>query len=159
MTRPGRRRESGTATVEFAVVAVAFFTILFGAIELSRLLFTWNTLGAIAQRGARLAAVCPPGDAAIGRVAAFGGGDGAYGALPGFTEANLEISYLDESLSDTGGAFPISFVRARIVGYRHRMAVPFVSGTLLRSPDFTTTLPAESLGYVPGTGARSCVGA
>lgn len=158
MTRPRLARQSGTATVEFAVVAVAFFGILFGAIEMSRLLFTWNTLGAIAQRGARLAAVCPPGDAAIGRVAAFGGIEGSGGALPGFTAANLEISYLDENLADTGGAFPISFVRARVVDYQHRMALPFVSGTLLRSPDFTTTLPAESLGYVPGTGERSCFG-
>lgn len=159
MRRPGDGRQSGAATVEFAVVAVAFFVILFGAIELSRLLFTWNALGAIAQRGARLAAVCPPGDTAIGRVAAFGKAGGAGGALPGFTEENLRITYLDESLSDTDGIPPISFVRARIVDYHHRMAVPFVPQTLLRSPAFTTTLPAESLGYVPGTGGRSCFGA
>ena len=45
MRRPGDTRQSGAATVEFAVVAVAFFAILFGAIEMSRLLFTWNALG------------------------------------------------------------------------------------------------------------------
>ena len=159
MTRARSRRQSGLATVEFAVVAAAFLVILFGAIEMSRLLFTWNALGAITQRGARLAAVCPPDDPAVRRVAAFRGAGDASGLLPGLSEENLEISYLDEHLADTGGAFPIRFVRARIVDYRHRAIIPFVSGTLLPSPEFSTTLPAESLGYVPGTGGRSCVGA
>ena len=159
MTCPRARRQSGLATVEFAVVAAAFLVILFGAIEMSRLLFTWNALGAITQRGARLAAVCPPGDPGIARVAAFRGTDDAGGLLLGLSEENLSITYLDEHLADTGGAFPIRFVRARIVDYHHRAIIPFVPGTLLPSPEFSTTLPAESLGYVPGTGGRSCFGA
>ena len=152
-------RQSGSATVEFAVVTLALLVVLFGAIEVSRLLFTWNALGAITQRGARIAAVCPPGAEAIGRVALFRGEEDSGGLLPDLAAENLQISYLDENLSDTGGAYPIRFVRARIVGYRYRMAIPFIPPSLIPSPDFSTTLPAESLGYVPGTGERSCLGA
>lgn len=151
-------RQSGVATVEFAVVSVAFFAILFGAIEISRLLFTWNALDAITQRGARVAAVCPPNAAGIHRVAVFDNTEGSGGLLPDFTDENLQISYLDERFEDTGGAFPIHFVRARIVNYHHQMAVPFISNRLVSSPEFSTTLPAESLGYIPGTGERSCFG-
>ena len=153
------RRQSGSTTIEFALVAVAFLALLFGVMELSRLLFTWNALGAMTQRGARLAALCPPGAPDIGRAALFRSAEGDGGAVPELREENLRISYLDEEFSDTGGAYPISFVRVRIVGYRHRMLIPFVPHRLIPSPDFSTTLPAESLGYVPDTGERSCFGA
>ena len=151
-------RQSGFATVEFAAISAAFFMILFGAMEISRLLFTWNALDAITQRGARVAAVCPPNTAAITRVALFDNIEGGGGLLPDFTDENLQISYLDEQFKDTGGAFPIHFVRARIINYQHQMAIPFVAETMVPSPEFSTTMPAESLGYIPETGERSCFG-
>ena len=153
------RRQSGSATIEFALVAVAFLVLLLGVMEFSRLLFTWNALGAMTQRGARLAALCPPGAPDIARLALFRDVEGSGGPVPELREENLRVSYLDENLSDTGGAYPISFVRVRIVGYRHRMLIPFVPHRLIPSPAFSTTLPAESLGYVPDTGERSCLGA
>lgn len=152
------KMQSGFATVEFAIVAVAFFTLLLGVVEVSRMLFTWNALGAITQRGARVAAVCPPNAAVVSRVAVFDKAAGSSGLLPDFSDENLQITYLDKTFTDTGGSFPIHYVRARIVNYSHQMAIPFISDTVLSSPDFSTTLPAESLGYIPESGNRSCFG-
>lgn len=152
------KHQAGFATVEFAAISVAFFLILFGAMEISRLLFTWNTLDAVTQRAARIAAVCPPNAASIRRIAAFGSNQRSGGLIPDLADENLQISYLDKDFNDTGGAFPIYFVRARIVNYHHQLAIPFISKTLVRSPDFSTTVPAESLGYIPDTGERTCFG-
>jgi hypothetical protein len=51
-----KRRQRGTAAVEFALVAVTFFTLLFGVIELARLMFLFNTLPVVTSRAARAAA-------------------------------------------------------------------------------------------------------
>ena len=151
-----RRRQRGISTVEFAIVAAAFFMILLGAIEISRLLFTWNTLDAIAQRAARLAAVCTANDPAIATIAAGFGASGAS-PLPGFTAANLQITYLDEGFAAaSGGLSDTSFVRAQIVGYQIELAIPFINNTGLTSPTFTAVVPSESLGYIPETGGQSC---
>ena len=53
--RPGRRGrgESGTALVEFALVAMVFFTIVFGIIDFSRLFQSWVTVQHAARAAAR----------------------------------------------------------------------------------------------------------
>lgn len=150
----GRRREAGTTTVELAMVAAAFFLIVLGAAEISRFLYTWNTLDRIAQRAARLAAVCPPNHASIATVAEFG--SGGNDLLPDFDAANLEIAYLDENFAPTDRVAATAYVRARIVGYTIDLAIPFVDLTGITSPDFASTMPTESLGWVPELGARSC---
>ena len=57
-----RARQTGTTTVEFAIIASVMFMILFGVIEFGRVMFTANALAESTRRGARLAAVCPVGD-------------------------------------------------------------------------------------------------
>ena len=153
--RPGQR---GLTTVEFAICAAATMLIMLGALEVSRLLFTWNTLDSTAQRAARIAAVCPPNHADIARIAGFGTVGGDAGVLPGFTANNLQLDYLDEDFNDTGGSATSAFVRARIVGYQIDLAIPFVNLTGITSPNFSSTVPAESLGWVPDTASRTCFG-
>ena len=41
----GPRQQRGVAAVEFALIAAVFFTILLGAMEMPRLLWTWNAAG------------------------------------------------------------------------------------------------------------------
>ena len=150
------KRQRGLAAVEFAIICVAFFIILLGAVEAARLLFTWNMLDAVTQRAARIAAVCDPDEVATVRRLAMFDNDGiADTLLPGLQAANLQIDYLDDTFTNTGGAFPISYVRASIVNYQHTMAIPFVDN-LITTPAFTTTIPSESLGLVPDTGLRTC---
>jgi hypothetical protein len=154
-----RCRQQGTTTVEFAIVAAVLFTVLFGVIEVGRALFVWNTINEATLRGARVAAVCPVNHASIARVAVFGdpvGGD-ASPILRNLTTANVQLDYLDGSGATTANFPDIRYVRVGIVGYQHTLMIPFFMQAIT-VPSFTTTLPAESLGYVPELGIRQCYG-
>jgi len=55
--RPPRRvAQSGVAAVEFALVALLFFTVVFGAIEIARIMYMYNTLAEVTRSAARAAA-------------------------------------------------------------------------------------------------------
>jgi Flp pilus assembly protein TadG len=90
------RRQHGTTTVEFAIVGLLVFIVLFGAIEMGRLLFTLNTLREVTYRGARMAAICSVDNPAIARIAVFNSaGQGTNSAiLPSLTTDNILIEYL-----------------------------------------------------------------
>lgn len=60
----GSRRHKGVALVEFALVAMIFFTLLIGIMEFGRWLFTLNAANEATRLGARLAVVCSISDAA-----------------------------------------------------------------------------------------------
>lgn len=152
-----KSKQQGVATIEWALVATAFFLIILGALEVSRLLFTWNTLDAMSQRAARIAAVCPPNHSAIRQVAMFGSPGDPGALLQNFTAANLQLTYLDETFSDTGGARNSSYVRAQIVNYQITLNLPFLD-IAPTSPPFAAIVPAESLGYVPDTESFTCFG-
>ena len=51
-------RQSGSTTVEFALVMLLFLTIVFGIMDFARLLYMWNTANEVAREGARYAVVC-----------------------------------------------------------------------------------------------------
>lgn len=50
-------RQGGAYMVELAIIAMIFFTLLFGVIELARALYLWNTVQEVARRAAREASV------------------------------------------------------------------------------------------------------
>ncbi len=50
-------RQCGAAAVEFALAAIPFFLLLFGAIEFARLLYLWNTAQEVTRRAARMVVV------------------------------------------------------------------------------------------------------
>jgi Flp pilus assembly protein TadG len=58
LVRMSRRCQRGAAAVELAVVFALFCTALFGAMEMGRLLWTWNAAVEATRLGARMAAVC-----------------------------------------------------------------------------------------------------
>lgn len=153
------RSQSGLAALELALLSPFFFLVLFGIIEVARMSFIWNTLDSVTQRAARAAIVCPPNHGMIKHVALFGK-SGTYESaviIKGFKNENIRLEYLDSSFNTTGGLFPITFVRASIVDFEHQLLIPFF-GKTLSAPPFTTTLPAESMGYNPSTGDRRCFG-
>ncbi len=53
------RDERGAAAVEFGIIAVLLFTLLFGTMQLGLWLLAWETAGHAAREGARVAAVNP----------------------------------------------------------------------------------------------------
>lgn len=98
------RLENGTTAVEFAIVAMVFFLIVFGIMEFGRLLYVWNTVQEVTRRAAREAVVRTADDAArISRMAIFReeGGSGTVHLPAGLeiTEAEVRINYLTADLS------------------------------------------------------------
>jgi hypothetical protein len=57
MAHSSLRAQQGSASVEFALVAAVFFTLLFGALEWGRVFFVWNAAQEVTRRAARDAAL------------------------------------------------------------------------------------------------------
>lgn len=65
LRRRRRGGERGAAAVEFALVSVVFFTLVFGIIQFGLWFWSWQAAGHAAREAARVAAVSPCQDAAI----------------------------------------------------------------------------------------------
>lgn len=162
-------RQKGIYTVEFAIVGTALFIILFGAIEVARALFAYNTLAEATRRGARVAAVCSAGDVARAQratVFSVAGEDGSDASpiLKGLDVGDVTVDYLDEDGATGAAGGDIKYVRVSITGYTHRLLIPFVNVTLWEDDAgqpvtvASTTIPAESMGYYePSMGNDPCV--
>jgi hypothetical protein len=160
-----RKFDTGTTTVEFAIVAAALLMMIFSVLEVGRTYYVYAMLDEVTRRAARLAAVCPVNDPAIPRLAIFNAsGDASESSLvKNLMPANVVIDYLDEtntvvaSPSVASGFAQIRYVRARVVGFQHEMYVPFADGLAsFFMNEFESILPRESLG-IPREGAiRPC---
>lgn len=127
-----RLKQRGAAAVEFALIASLLFMLMFGIVEMSRVLFYWNTATEATRLGARLAVVCNKDAAAIkARMRKL------LGLL---ATANIDISYAP-------GGCDINTCRTvtvSITGLNVSTFIPFVPLNL-DMPSFSTTLPRESL--------------
>lgn len=131
----GPCRQRGVAAVEFAIVAVLLFTLIFGVIEMGRLLWTWNAAVEATRLGARLAAVCDQNDSRIKAAMA--------GRLPALAASNIAVTYLNPPAADnTCTAADCKSVRVSLQGLNHMTLIPFVPLTLTL-PAFSTTLRKE----------------
>ena len=132
-----RFRQRGAAAVEFALVASLLFTLLFGVMEMGRVLFYWNTATEATRLGARLAVVCGK-DAAVIKA--------RMGAMLGIlTPGNIDIAYTPSGCD----ASSCRSVTVSIVGPNVSTFIPFVPLNL-SMPPFATTLPRESMGMDMG---------
>lgn len=155
------KRQQGGYLVEFAVCSSLFMFLMFACLEFGRAMYTWSALTLVTQRGARVAAVCPVNDQKIAEIALFG--DAANNALslaPGVGVQNVAVSYQNQNGLPTTSYPDIRFVTVSIENYTHQMLLPdLLTGLLpseIVSPSFTTTLPAESLGFNPDSQERVC---
>lgn len=99
----GGRHQRGATAVEFAIVAMLFFTIVLGIMEFGRVLYVWNTVQEVTRRAAREAVVRDFGDASkVARAAVFNPETGSGTAfLPAgleVTNTNVRINYLNGNL-------------------------------------------------------------
>ena len=151
----------GHTTIEFALVSSVFFVMLFGVFEIARLLFMWNTLTESTRRSARMAITCPVNYEGILRSAVFTSSDNTA-ILSNISVDNFLLEYLDESgatiTSPTTAYLSIRFIRVAIKP--NQQVTTFIPGlsTLLMLPEFSTTLPIESMGIVRGTTTPQCQG-
>jgi Flp pilus assembly protein TadG len=130
--RNSRERQRGAAAVEFALVAIVFFMLLIGIVEMGRVLFTWNAAVEATRYGARVAVVCGLNDAAIlSRMQRI---------MPSLTATNVTVSY-------TPGGCAVSTCQSVSVSTQNVAVTTLIpiSGTVLAVPPFATTLPRESM--------------
>lgn len=137
-----RKRQRGMAAVEFALVAIVFFMLLIGIVEMGRVLFTWNAAAEATRYGARVAVVCPKDDPAIlGRMQKI---------MPVLAAENVVVSYLPNGCSVAN----CQQVSVRVQGVSVSPLIPrppqkelsYVKTPWVWSvPPFTTTLPRESM--------------
>lgn len=126
------RRQQGAAAVEFALVAIVFFILLLGVVEMGRVLFTWNAAAEATRYGARVAAVCDMNDTAIvSRMQRI---------MPNLAASNVSIAYLPSGCNKSN----CLYVRVSLVDFQVTTHIPVVS-TVLSVPSFVTTIPRESL--------------
>lgn len=157
MSTPRRRpTQRGTTTVEFAIIGALLLTLIFAVIEFGRALFVFSALSEGTRRAARLATICPVNSAAIAAAATF---PGQPGFLPGFSTANVQLSYLDQNGAIVGSPATnvpaIRYVRVSITNYQFALAIPFIAPTIT-APAFPVTLLRESLGSNGAGGILAC---
>ncbi|VVO79249.1 TadE/TadG family type IV pilus assembly protein [Pseudomonas fluorescens] len=147
-----RKHMRGTYTVEFAVIGLLVFTLLFGVLEMGRLYFTVNALDEAVRRGTRLAAVCDISDPAILQRAIFNAaGDAGTSRLIGdLATTHLILTYFDASGSEvanptTSGFNAIRYVQLSLPNFVFKLFIPGF-GASITLPTFQATLPRESLG-------------
>lgn len=158
------KKQYGAAAVEFAIISLLFFTILFAIFEFGRLLYVYNTMQEVTRRAAREAVVRWITDAeTIKTYALFGGTSLPAGAE--VSTANINIEYIDkngtlvtllpedpgDNLSACGDisrtASCIFSVRVSINNARYRPMVNLFSFLNVALPRATVTMHAESLGF------------
>ena len=162
-----KRDEKGTTVAEFAVVALLFFTMIFGIIEFGRLLYTHNALTDATRRGARYAALHPGGSEAdkqaVRNFVVYGPNgtfdvDGNPTSAPMINDLTTDMVEVEFNGVDLDGdpATPgttnfgsnLGTATVKIENYQFNLSIPVV-GRTLTLPAYTTTLTAESAGEEP----------
>lgn len=159
-----RKNMQGVYVVEFAIIGLVLFTLLFGVLEMGRLYFTVGALNEVVRRGARLAVVCEISRPEILRRAIFNSASdsGASRLLSNLDTADLSLTYLDQSgavvatPNDGGAGFDsIRYVQLNIQNFTFSLLLPGFGGGFTLPP-FRATLPRESLGYDGASGVTQC---
>lgn len=139
------RMQRGAAAVEFALVASLLCLLVLGAMEMGRLLWTWNAAVEATRYGARLAVVCDMNDSHIK--------SRMIGRLPTLSTSNITVTYLNPpNAANTCTAVDCKAVMVALTGYTHHAIIPF-SPLTLTLPPFATTLRKE---YMSSTSNEVC---
>ena len=138
--RSPRRDHRGAAAVEFALVAVLVFTLLFGLLDFGRALFQWNSAAEATRRGARTAAIVALGDtdAILADMQVI---------LPELQASDITVQYSADGSFADGSACSAS--TCRFVRVQVQMVFRPVWSYLpldITMPTFSTTYPVEALG-------------
>lgn len=156
------KSERGAALIEFAIVSTVFLTLLFSVVEFGRLYWTHNALRDAARRGTRYATVRKndaAGIQAVKNLVVYGDPNAnpatAIPVAPGLTTNNVTVQY-----QNYNGILLSSRATVSITNYQFQFYIPML-GSTISMPDYRTSLPGESVGFVPcdipsGTPAAPC---
>lgn len=124
--KSGGRRKSppikqrGTTSIEVALLSLVFFTLIFGIMEISRLLYVYNTLQEVTRRAAALAVNVYPRDTAaisdLKQRAIFRQSPGTLLLAPPVSDQHVRIDYLGFNLSQISqGSWPADAAENRLI--------------------------------------------
>ncbi len=150
-----RNSIQGTTAVEFAIVVATLLIVIFGVLDLSRIVYLRMTLEEGVRRAARLAAVCPPGSPLIKKAAVFQDSAAEGVAIPGADVGNVSVLYLNAtgtSVDPVTAFTSVRFVRVSLDGVSVSLFIPFITGVFAPT-NISSTTSAESLGVLPATGS------
>lgn len=138
--------QRGAAIVEFALVAVVFFTVVLGIMDFGRLLFTWNAVAEATRAGARVAVVCDKGAARVLTT---------MQKFAPVTSANVKIDWYDSTgaISTTCDSSSCAGVAVRVQSLTITPFSPvgWIGFSTLTVPPFSTYLPREIMGQDAGS--------
>jgi Flp pilus assembly protein TadG len=135
-----RSRQQGATIVEFSLVLLIFIMFVFGLVDFSRLLYTWNAANEATREGARYAVVCadPSSNDRI---------------LARMQQLMPQISAINVTWTPAGcDASRCEAVTVSLTGLNFKWISP-VPGALAQPvilmPGFSTYLPREMMSYNP----------
>ena len=126
-------QQKGQTLVEFALVTVIFFVVLFGIIEFSRALWTYNTIVQATRAGARFAVVEVPtaSDIEVQRFVAYHNSTGSgTPVVPGLGTSNVSVNYWKINPltgayeAPTPNKYAADVIQVGITGYTFSFLVP-----------------------------------
>lgn len=146
----GRQRQRGSAIVEFALIAVVFFTLLLGIMDFGRMLLMWNSAAEATRWGARIAVVCDKvsPDQVRGKMKQI---------LPQLANANIVIEWQDPQGVASPGCDKSTCKGVEVRIYHNpanandpsnlkmQAVSPFMGFVMPPVPAFATYLPRESM--------------
>jgi Flp pilus assembly protein TadG len=142
----------GATMVEFAIVAVLFFSLLLGIMDFGRMLFTWNAAGEATRWGARIAVVCD-------KLTPDQVRDRMRRILPDLTNANIVINYYNPAgtVDNSCNMDNCKAVEVSLSSFTFAPISPFMPFGLTTVPDFRTYLLRESMEAVNAAGDQNPV--
>nr|WP_229517099.1 TadE/TadG family type IV pilus assembly protein [Massilia oculi] len=157
--RPPRpaRTQAGATAVEFAVLALLFFTVVFGLVETARLLFVYNTLQEVTRRAAEAAVSAYPREHgvlnAVRQYAVFRTDPGQLIMAPPVTDAHVRLIYLNADLAVVPqGNWPASAAANRLIcmlNPRAKTCIRFVQASICDLTDSEDCHAVQSQLMVP----------
>ncbi len=132
-------RQQGAAAVEFALIASLLFMLLFGLIEMGRLLWSWNAAVEATRYGARLAVVCDLTSSSQSLIKTK-----MITRLAVLASSNIVITYSPTTGGVACTASTCTSVNVALTGYTYKTMIPFVPLSLTL-PGFGTTLRKEAM--------------
>ena len=141
--------QHGSALLEFSIAGTVLFIALFGALEVCRLLWTYNALADAVRSGARYASMHTTTEAAqtaVKNVVVYGTANPGEGARPvatGLLTSNVTLTYSGDFGVKQGS------VRVRLSNYSFSFIVPLF-GASLTLPAYEVVITGESAGIEPG---------
>jgi len=127
-----KKHQQGVAAVEFALIAVILFTLLFGIMEMGRVLFMMNTTAEATRLGARIAVVCDR-DNSVEFI------KGRMTDIANFLPRDsINVNYVDSTSSGR------TYITVSVIGVPVQSIVSLIPFNF-EMPSFSTTLPRESM--------------